>query len=63
MHIVSSCKSAPIATSGKNVWTTDKNMPNNNLEVFFRASADSSSIFGNKITLMIQIRLMQKLSH
>jgi hypothetical protein len=45
---------APIAISGENVyiaWTTDKNMPNNNSEVFFRASTDSGSTFGDKINL------------
>ena len=47
-------QAAPIATSGENVyivWTTDKNMPNNSSEVFFRASMNSGSTFGNKINL------------
>jgi hypothetical protein len=45
---------APIAISGDNVyivWTTDKNMPNNNSEVMFRASTDSGATFGDKINL------------
>lgn len=45
---------APIAISGDNVyvvWTTDKNTPNNNSEVMFRASTDSGAAFGDKINL------------
>jgi hypothetical protein len=33
------------------VWTTDKNTPNNNSEVMFRASTDSGASFGDKINL------------
>lgn len=47
-------QAAPIAISGESVyivWTTDKNIPNNNSEVFFRASIDSGSTFGDKINL------------
>jgi hypothetical protein len=42
------------AISGENVyivWTTDKNMPNNKSEVFFRASTDSGATFGDKTNL------------
>jgi len=45
---------APIAISGEDVyivWTTDKNMPNNNSEVMFRSSTDSGATFGDKINL------------
>ena len=45
---------APIAISGDNVyivWTTDKNIPNNNSEVLFRASTDNGATFGDKINL------------
>ena len=45
---------APLAISGDNmyiVWTTDKNMPNNNSEVLFRASTDNGATFGDKINL------------
>jgi hypothetical protein len=47
-------QAAPIAISGENVyivWTTDKNLSTNNSEVFFRASTDSGSTFGDKINL------------
>lgn len=47
-------QAAPIAISGESVyivWTIDKNIPNNNSEVFFRASIDSGSTFGDKINL------------
>jgi hypothetical protein len=49
-----SIKRAPIAISGEDVyivWTTDKNMPNNNSEVLFRALTDNGTTFGDKINL------------
>lgn len=49
-----SIKRAPIEVSGEDVyivWTTDKNMLNNNSEVLFRASTDSGATFGDKINL------------
>jgi hypothetical protein len=47
-------QAAPIAISGENVyivWFSDKNMPNNNSEVFFRASNNGAATFGDKINL------------
>jgi len=47
-------QAAPIAISGENVyivWFSDKNMPNNNSEVFFRASTNGAATFGDKINL------------
>lgn len=47
-------QAAPIAISGENVyivWFSDKNMPNNNSEVFFRASNNGGATFGDKINL------------
>lgn len=47
-------QAAPIAISGDNVyivWSSDKNMPNNNSELFFRASTDGGAMFGDKINL------------
>lgn len=47
-------KKAPTAVVGQNVyvvWFTDKEMPNSNGEVFFRASNDGGSTFGEKINL------------
>jgi hypothetical protein len=45
---------APIAVSGDNVyivWFTDRNTPNTNGEVIFRASNDGGATFGDKINL------------
>ena len=47
-------QAAPIAISGENVyiaWFSDKNMPNNNSEVFFRDSNNGAATFGDKINL------------
>ena len=47
-------QAAPIAISGENVyivWFSDKNMLNNNSEVFFRASTNGGATFGDKINL------------
>jgi hypothetical protein len=47
-------QAAPIAISGENVyivWFSDKNMPNNSSEVFFRASNNGAATFGDKINL------------
>lgn len=47
-------QAAPIAISGDNVyivWFSDKNMPSNNSEVFFRASTNGGATFGDKINL------------
>jgi hypothetical protein len=47
-------QAAHIAISGENVyivWFSDKNMPNNNSEVFFRASNNEAATFGDKINL------------
>lgn len=47
-------QAAPIAISGDNVyivWFSDKNVPNNNSEVFFRASTNGGVTFGGKINL------------
>ena len=45
---------APMAASGDHVyivWWTDKNTPNSNGELMFRASTDGGSTFGDKINL------------
>lgn len=47
-------KKAPIAVSGKNVytvWFNDQNTPNNNSEILFRYSNDSGVTFSDKINL------------
>ena len=47
-------QAAPIAISGENVyivWFSDKNMPNNNSEVFFRDSNNGAATFGDMINL------------
>lgn len=47
-------QAAPIAISGDNVyivWFSDKNMPSNNSEVFFRASTNGGATFGDKVNL------------
>src|SRR5918999_248743 len=41
----------PLQAQTSQIEVTDKDMPNNNSEVFFRASIDSGSTFGDKINL------------
>jgi tricorn protease-like protein len=55
LEIDSRTQKAPIAVSGDNnvyvVWFTDKNTPNKNGEVMFKASSDGGKTWSNKTNL------------